>query len=387
LYSCYPYSLTYVLIKTYLQNVSLPLAQIKKIWAPVRRFTHNRFFDLYVAVFIAILVISFHGSGAEGRSGLFGISLRDYIEETSVSLASVAQSSHVIDINNLAVFEGMGGQGPQVSNSPEVSFVQQNSVLAFAPADEDYAEKGFKKNHITDYTVQSGDRLSFIALDYGVTIDSILWANKLPNADSIKPGQVLRIPPVTGIIHKVKSGDTVSSLAKQYGTSEAKIISFNNLSETAKLAINNEVIIPDGKMPSARGTTAVVSTQKDRFSLLPDLGSFFMIPATGFNWGKIHGRNGVDVANSCGTPVYASGPGKVVVASDQGWNGGFGKFIKIEHDNGTETIYAHLSKVKAVVGDVVEKGQGIANIGTTGRSTGCHLHFEVHGAQNPLVKK
>ncbi|MBX4211656.1 MAG: peptidoglycan DD-metalloendopeptidase family protein [Candidatus Yanofskybacteria bacterium] len=383
LHYIHPVLLTFALINTHPQNVRSPLSLLKKIWAPVHRFTHNRFFDLYVAVFIAVFVISFHGSGVEGQTGFFRLSLKGYIEETSASISTVAQSSHVIDINNLA-FDGMGGEGPQVSGSPEVSFVQQNSVLAFAPASEDYADKGnFKRNQIVEYTVQGGDRLSFIASDYGVTMDSILWANKLSNVDSIKPGQILRIPPVTGVIYKVKSGDTVNSLAKQFGASEEKIISFNEL-DSGKLAVNDEIIIPDGKMPVK---TAVAAVQKVRFSLLPDLGAFFMIPTTGFDWGKIHGRNGVDIANSCGTPIYAAADGKAVIATDQGWNGGFGKFIKLEHENGTETLYGHLSKLKIALGATVEKGQLIGNMGTTGNSTGCHLHFEVHGAQNPLAKK
>ena len=111
-----------------------------------------------------------------------------------------------------------------------------------------------------------------------------------------------------------------------------------------------------------------------------------MQPALGYNWGRIHGRNGVDVANSCGTPIYAAADGTVAIADAVGYNGGFGKFIRINHPNGTETLYAHASKLLASIGQVVARGQQIATIGSTGRSTGCHVHFEVHGARNPLAK-
>ena len=111
-----------------------------------------------------------------------------------------------------------------------------------------------------------------------------------------------------------------------------------------------------------------------------------MLPAIGFNWGRIHGRNGVDVANSCGTPIYAAADGSVTSAKTSGWNGGFGKFLKILHSNGTETLYAHVSRLLVAAGEYVTKGQQIAVMGSTGRSTGCHLHFEVHGAKNPLAK-
>lgn len=135
------------------------------------------------------------------------------------------------------------------------------------------------------------------------------------------------------------------------------------------------------------GTTAVaraVSTKA--FAHLPDLGSYYLIPTTGFNWGRIHGRNGVDMANSCGTPVRAAAEGVVTVADGDGWNGGFGKYLKISHPNGTETLYAHASKLLVSAGQTVARGEQIMLMGTTGRSTGCHLHLEVHGAKNPLVK-
>ena len=111
-----------------------------------------------------------------------------------------------------------------------------------------------------------------------------------------------------------------------------------------------------------------------------------MIPTTGFDWGKIHGRNGVDIANSCGTPVYAAADGMITIADSSGYNGGFGKYIKIAHPNGTETLYGHSMKLLVAVGQEITRGQEIMLMGSTGRSTGCHLHFEVHGARNPLAK-
>ena len=119
---------------------------------------------------------------------------------------------------------------------------------------------------------------------------------------------------------------------------------------------------------------------------MPNLGDFFMLPTNGYNWGRIHGRNGVDLGNSCGTPIYAAAEGSVAVADGVGYNGGFGKFVKVIHSNGTETLYAHATKLLVATGDYVTRGQMIALMGSTGRSTGCHLHFEVHGARNPLAK-
>ena len=144
--------------------------------------------------------------------------------------------------------------------------------------------------------------------------------------------------------------------------------------------------MPDGKKGSATVASSVQSSTTKLFSYLPNLGDFFRWPTTGFNWGSIHGRNGVDIANSCGTPIYAAAEGTVTVVDATGWNGGFGKYLKIQHANGTETLYAHTTKILVTAGNYVTKGLQIALMGTTGRSTGCHLHFEVHGAKNPLAK-
>ncbi len=225
-------------------------------------------------------------------------------------------------------------------------------------------------------------------------MNSIIWANGLKDADSISPGQVLRIPPVTGVIHKTKAGDTAAALAKKYSADVDRIIAYNQLPKDGSLDAGDEIIIPDGKMTGpvvvaatvGTASTARLAKSSATFSHLPDLGDYFRAPATGFNWGRIHGRNGVDLANSCGTPVYAAAGGVVTVADASGYNGGFGQYIKISHPNGTETLYAHSMKLLVSVGQTVAKGDKIMLMGTTGRSTGCHVHFEVHGARNLLAK-
>lgn len=129
----------------------------------------------------------------------------------------------------------------------------------------------------------------------------------------------------------------------------------------------------------------------------PDLASskdYFSKPAQGYNFGKIHNNNAVDIANSCGTTVFASAEGLVVPDKNYpdgktGWNGGYGSFVLIEHPSGAKTRYARLEKVSVEVGDFVKQGQKIGLMGSTGNVhgvTGCHLHFEVLGATNPFVK-
>lgn len=115
----------------------------------------------------------------------------------------------------------------------------------------------------------------------------------------------------------------------------------------------------------------------------------FIIPTAGWNWGGLHDNNAVDIANSCGTPVYAAAEGLIIEKASSGWNSGYGAYIKIEHPGGAKTVYAHLSKTTVSEGKYVGQGELIGNIGNTGNThgpTGCHLHFEVRGAKNPLAK-
>lgn len=359
----------------------------------IAKLLKGELFGLWGTLSLVFLLLAFKSSIGEGQPTLFSNLLKETIEETSASLVTYAQSSNQLaDISSLTSLNasdiGQGGQEPSASMPVTIN---DNSLVAHTPPSTDYIEaSGYKRSQVTEYTVQAGDLLSFIASDYGISMNSIIWANGLRNADSISPGQVLKIPPVSGIIHQVKKGDTIPSIAKKYGGDEGKIIAFNSLSQSGELQVGDELIVPDGKLRTSVATSVTGSTTSRTsakpFSYLPNLGDYFMQPTSGRNWGKIHGRNGVDIANSCGTPVYASADGIVTLADSSGYNGGFGKFIKISHPNGTETLYAHSMKLLVSSGQVVARGQQIILMGTTGRSTGCHLHFEVHGARNLLAK-
>lgn len=340
-------------------------------------------------MFLVFLLLASYGSTGDGQTTLFSNMIREYIEETSLSLASYNKPLiQLADISTLVAAStdnlGQGGPETTITSSP----INNNSLVAHSPISTDYIETtGFRRNQVTEYTVQVGDLLSFIASDYGVSINSLIWANKLRDADSITPGQILKIPPVSGVIHVVVKGDSLGSIAKKYGAEEAKIVEFNTLPQSGEIDIGDEIIVPDGQIKSTYVASPGTGTSAaKRFGYLPNLGDYFMQPTNGYNWGRIHGRNGVDVANSCGTPIYAAAEGSVAIADGVGYNGGFGKFVKLVHSNGTETLYAHATKLLIAAGEYAQRGQMIALMGSTGRSTGCHLHFEVHGARNPLVK-
>ena len=357
----------------------------------INNLYQSRFFGVYGTLFLVILIIALKGVSGEGQASLFSNLVKKYVEETSASMINIIPSQNQLAFLTSSVElsqNNPGRGGDEATMEPQT--IQQNSLLANNPVSTDFADTEFKRSQIVEYTVQKGDLLSFIASDYGISMNSIIWANNLRDADSISPGQILKIPPVSGVIHTVKKGDSLASVAKKYGVETDSILEFNSLPQDGQLQIGDEIIVPDGQIKSnglAYGNKTSALTAS-RFSKLPRFSDFtqYFRPLTGgYNWKIFHGRNGIDVAKACGTPIYAAAAGTVAIADSVGWNGGFGKVIKITHNGGIETVYAHNSKILVEAGQNVQGGQQIALMGTTGRSTGCHLHFEVHGAQNPLA--
>ena len=261
--------------------------------------------------------------------------------------------------------------------SPQAQVLQVTDVGTATEISEKVRDKSF------DYAVQPGDTLSGIATKFGISVDTVRWENNLGKNGAIKPGQVLKILPVTGVRHKVGRGETIYSIAKKYGANSQAIVDFpfNTFmdNETFALAVGQDLIVPDGEKPNE------VPTSPSRFvaQRTPNAGA---VTAAGqFVWpigGTITQRfawyhRGLDIATSHGTPVLAADSGRVIVA---GWpdNGGYGMRVEIDHGNGYVTLYAHLSRVDVVVGQTVSRGNVVGLEGSTGRSTGPHLHFEIH---------
>lgn len=233
---------------------------------------------------------------------------------------------------------------------------------------------------IVDYEVQEGDTLGSIADKFGVSQETLLWQNSLTKTSKIKPGQTIQVLPVTGVAYKVKKGDTVQSIAKAHDSSAQAIVDFpyNTFTndETFELAIGQTVIVPEG-VPAA-----TVSTSAPRIKqITPDAGTVvasgsFVWPTQGTisqNYAWYHG--GIDIANRGLPTILAADSGTVVTA---GWsNVGYGNYVVIDHGNGYRTLYAHMSAIYVVAGQTVGRGSSIGKMGSTGRSTGPHLHFEV----------
>ena len=239
------------------------------------------------------------------------------------------------------------------------------------------------RRETTIYTVKKGETIAAIASSFGVSVNTILWANNLTAKSTIGTGQKLKIPPLSGVLHKVAKGETLGSIAKKYNINATTIAEANSLNNSV-VHVGEELMIPGGKKIVV--ATPVVSSAKPAKSAYSPNGggkaatpsnSKFQWPTVGytitqyFSWR----HTGVDIANKIGTSIYAAESGTVEKA---GWNsGGYGNMILLNNGNGIKTRYGHASQLFVQPGDEVERGQVIAAMGSTGHSTGPHLHFEV----------
>lgn len=240
-----------------------------------------------------------------------------------------------------------------------------------------------KNGTISTYVVRSGDTLSGIAQLFGVSPNTILWANDIPRGSKLKIGQILTILPVTGVKYTVKKGDTLASVAKKFGGDATEIANFNGLE--GALAIGEEIIIPDGEVVVAVSTPKSSSAPRSSGTQATAVGYYLRPLVGGVRTQGIHGYNGIDLAAPVGTPILASAAGEVIVAKEGGWNGGYGSYVVIQHDNGSQTLYSHESSVIVSVGQSVVQGQVIGYVGASGKATGPHVHFEIrNGVRNPF---
>jgi murein DD-endopeptidase MepM/ murein hydrolase activator NlpD len=270
-----------------------------------------------------------------------------------------------------------------------------NAVLAYTGPSGTIAdvESSAPTDRISVYVVRPGDTLSEIADMFGVSVNTIIWANNLSSARDVHPGDTLIILPISGIKHTVTKNDTLKSIANKYKADAGEIAQFNGLDTSAPLAVGSTIIIPGAEVTPP----ATVSAPKKSSSLKnirePYLGGsgaaqpgYYGDPVPGgvITQG-IHGWNAVDIGAARGTPIHAAASGTVIIARNNGaWNGGYGNYVVITHGNDTQTLYAHMTHPAVSSGQTVLKGQVIGYVGMTGMTTGPHVHFEVRGAANPF---
>ena len=245
------------------------------------------------------------------------------------------------------------------------------------------------RRSVITYTVQPGDTVQGIAITYGIQPESIMWSNSAVEdaPDYLQIGQELVILPVDGVYHTVAKGDTLESIAKKYKATIESItgVSFNNLQPPDyKIEPGTKLIVAGGEKPyvpkvvtAYTGSVPQGARGTGRFQW-PVLGTL----TQGYWWG----HRALDVGAPTGSPVYAADGGFVSFA---GWTDiGYGNLVVIDHANGYATYYAHLSGFRVYAGQAVQRGQLIGLVGSTGNSSGPHLHFEIrynHSLLNPRL--
>lgn len=350
-----------------------------------RSNNHEAIFLGWTAVCIVFLF--FLMTPAEAHAGFFsnlldffGYDRQEVIEEKSFLVKETLASSAIPALDSASRVVRESG----VIDDVGLTVIQESALAApLNPIGIIPDEHG--SGQIFVYTVRPGDNPSAIAKSFGITLNTLLWANNLSNPRAIRPGDHLIILPISGVRVEIKKGETIESIAKQYKGNIEDILSYNGIPPDGLLAAGTEIIIPDGELNWRAVETSGPSRYTSQISRYPAYGGYYIRPISGGRKSRgIHGFNGVDLASSCGFPVVASSGGTVIISRSDGWNGGYGRYAVVSHANGTQTLYAHLKDVFVRSGQGVSQAQAIGTIGSTGNSTGCHVHFEVRGAQNPF---
>ncbi len=313
-------------------------------------------------------------------AGFFSF-LGDLFKQDKISQPAVIVNSQTISlldaITNENLLAGTGGG--------DITIVENAALLPVTgPLGSlvDALEVQKKSDQISIYVVREGDTLSQIAKLFSVSVNTIIWANAdISRGDLIRKGQTLVILPVSGIQYIVKKGDTLVGIAKKFSGDTRDILDFNGLASGSDLAEGMEILIPNGEV----ATPKYVTEQQYNAPSATEYAGYYLKPVNGRKTQGIHGYNGVDLAAPYGTPIVAAATGDVLISKSAGWNGGYGQYIVIQHPNGTQTLYSHLSKNIVWSGWHIVQGQIIGYVGSTGKSTGSHLHFEIRGGpRNPF---
>jgi len=229
----------------------------------------------------------------------------------------------------------------------------------------------FARLEVVTYTVQGGDTLGEIALEYGLEIDTLISFNQIEDVRRLQAGSTMEIPNRDGLLYTVKNGDSLSAVASRHGTTVNSILDANDMKSQA-LSVGQVIFVPNARLNETERRIIL-----GELFAWPTRGSFtsgFGMRADPFT-GYPRFHNGIDLANRIGTPIRAAASGRVVHVESQ--VGNYGRFVILRHPDGFQTLYAHLDSFSVRNGQYVDRGTVLGTMGNTGRSTGPHLHFSV----------
>lgn len=341
------------------------------------------FFSFFKDYFVSKLLAT-----AKGFEAIKDVVVAFLIVKRGKYSSSFLNSSFLVIVAAVVIGGPIIAENSPFINAQEQPTSSQSSIVTYDPYGSNLStvvsDKG--RYQTENYTVKGGDTLASISKTFGVSVDTVRWANNL-TGDVIKPGQTLKIPPVTGVIHKVVAGETVYSIAKKYGVDAQNIVNFiwNDFADPDTFALNagQTLIVPGGVIrpeaaPASRFIASIqAGTRGSSNFIWPTSGGITQYP--------VSYHMALDIANPAAPAVIAADSGTVVFAGCINW--GYGCHVIIDHGNGYQTLYGHLSQYTVEAGDSVSQGSQIGVMGSTGRSTGTHLHFEVRSGGallNPL---
>ncbi|MFA5188810.1 MAG: M23 family metallopeptidase [Patescibacteria group bacterium] len=391
------YKLVYFLNK--IVRSIFPARQIKPIYLFVNKYIVHIIAVLmtFIICFTNLFISQTRAANYGEKSILFALANgsdleSDYVEET-IQVAPPATTSYL--------GEGNGAVSPSIQALPEPNLnqIENDSLLSgegsalLKPEFSSLTAAQAQRDKSLEYIVKDGDTLGSIATDFGLNMQTILWENKLTKTSLIRPGQKLVILPIDGVSHKVVAADNLDKIAKKYKADKNKIIEFNNLADARDIQVGQILIIPEGQAYFAPPASvprlapiqqiftgpAYVETEPSEGKMLWPNGCRRITQY--FNWR----HTGVDIACPAGTPIRAADDGTVTVVKYL--NTGYGHQVDIDHGGGKMTRYGHMTTIYVKPGQNVKRGEAIGLEGSTGRSTGPHLHFEVrffNKVYNPL---
>ena len=357
-----------------------------------------------------------------------GIKWREHIVKNGETLSDIASAHGAVTANDILVANGLKDANKLSEN--QLLLIPNDSSTVDDTLDEVRTRQmrvaATKEKLVPiktrSYVVAQGDSLWSIANSQNIELDTLVGSNSFKTSARLRAGALLRIPNQDGIFYKLKKGEAIENVAKRYGVTMNKLRQVNAEIDVASLKTGDEIFLPGAKpegliehhdpvkiaelrekeakksVSAPKVADAKNSNSKNEKSVKLQKGEV-AVRTSGFRWpimGRINSpfgwrkhpitkrrdfHTGIDIKANRGDPIKSAGSGRVVYS---GWMGGYGKVLVIEHSNGQSTLYAHCSTLLAGKGANVSSGKLVAKVGTTGRSTGPHLHFEVRNGNSPV---
>ncbi|MFA7000212.1 MAG: M23 family metallopeptidase [Candidatus Paceibacterota bacterium] len=362
------------------------------------------------ACFLSLSFLLIAGAPIQANAGFFS----DIFASVTGSKAQATDTSEDSTHNsqNIPLLETSVDPDMKNANSgASTSTIEDGALLPDSLQGTDSVTNSYisSSEKITTYKVESGDTLAKVASMFGISKNTILYANTGIKNNALKVGQVLTILPVDGVSYTVKKGDSLASIAKAHKADAKDIAEYNDISDK-NLKSGDKIIVPGGVIvkkveapapiakveqgePEASSQSQSENKPEKSQASPEDISSgngitgdyIWPLPkGVGRVSQRLHDDNAYDFAAPKGTPIYAIQDGTVLIADGAGYNGGYGKYVVVNFNDGGQAIFGHMNKVTAFVGETVQKGDVIGYVGSTGRSTGNHVHIGYRGGKpNP----